>query len=114
MTLPRIAGWISREDYEAFKAVSPDLPASYEEWLATQQTTELEAHGGAVEKVVMNPYNFSVYCNASGMNPDSAGRAAFAVAEHRRKGERRRKEERRRRAKGKSPGTTAGSPTAAS
>jgi hypothetical protein len=85
MPLPRIAAWFRPDDYDAIKRLSPndpDLPDTFDEWLqaATKQIADLELNGIAVQKVVVNSKELSAWCRGSGVNPDSVGHSAFAVA----------------------------------
>ena len=84
---PRIGAWFRREDYEALKKLSPnepDLPDTFDEWeqIATKQVAEIETAGGLVEKVIIDPQEFAIWCRASGVKPDSVNRSAFAVQKH--------------------------------
>ncbi len=85
---PRIMGWLRREDYEAFKLLSPDdsdLPDTFDEWLklASQEIKYLKANNIIVKEVTIDPEEFAAYCRASGVDPNSHTRAAFTVAEER-------------------------------
>lgn len=85
---PRIAVWINRDDYDAFKGLSPndpDLPDAYDDWLkiATEQAAKLEASSIPVEKVIINPQQFAAYCRASGIDTNNVTRGGFAIVAYR-------------------------------
>jgi hypothetical protein len=84
MQVRRIGAWFRREDYDAFKKLSPDeynLPDTFDEWeeIAVNQVVQIEAAGGIVEKVILDPQEFALWCKASGVEPNGPSRAAFAV-----------------------------------
>jgi hypothetical protein len=84
MQIRRIGAWFRREDYDAFKKLSPDeynLPDTFDEWeeIANKQVAEIDATGGLVEKVIVNPQEFALWCKASGVEPNGPSRAAFAI-----------------------------------
>jgi hypothetical protein len=85
MPVARIAVWFRREDYDAFKRLSPsdpDLPDTFDEWfkIATEQIAKLEAKKIAIKKMVIDPKQLAEYCSRSKIKPDRVGREAFAVA----------------------------------
>jgi hypothetical protein len=75
--------WYRREDWERLLTVFADadrLPASYEQWLARAEAKclEYESDGAAVEKVIIDPETFPVWCRKRELKADAEARARFA------------------------------------
>ena len=73
-----------REDYQAIKALSPteyNLPDTFDDWneIATKQVAEMESNGLIVEKVIIIPQEFALWCKARNVKPDGPSRARFAI-----------------------------------
>ena len=84
MSRPKIIVSFTRDDYDAIKRFTPedpDLPDTFDEWrkLATNCITRLDAQGVAFKEVVIDSGGLAEYCKASGINPDTVGRDAYAV-----------------------------------
>jgi hypothetical protein len=83
MSNPSYMPWIRREDYEAFRRLTPkdDLPNTFDEWFdrAMKLIRDHEAHRRRVNKVEVEPQQFSAWCRASGVNPNDTTLGAFAV-----------------------------------
>jgi hypothetical protein len=91
MSDPSHMPWIRREDYDAFRRLSPRddyFPDTFDEWLRRMEEaiSNEEAHGRRVNNVEVDPQQFVAWCTASGVNPNSATLNAFTVGEaHKRK-----------------------------
>jgi hypothetical protein len=84
--------WFQREHYDAIRGLVTDepMPDSFEEWLetATKRINEMQAIGAIVDKVIIDPQQFTAYCLACGIDHNSATLGAFAVAMGRKQRER--------------------------
>src|SRR5438552_17269405 len=74
---PQPAIWIRREDYDAFKRLSPndpDFPDTYDEWFkdATEQIAKSESRGLVVDRIVVDPQQFAAFCKAGGIETNYA------------------------------------------
>lgn len=86
--------WIIRDDYPAFRRLfpnNPEFPASYNSWeqFARQQITETEVIGDSVRTAIIHPEDYTGWCNAAGLNYNSASLGAFAVVTDRQEQQRR-------------------------
>ena len=84
MNARSVGAWFRREDYPAIKALSPteyNLPDTFDEWneIATSQVAEMESNGMLVEKVIINPQEFALWCKTRNVKPDGPSRARFAI-----------------------------------
>jgi hypothetical protein len=72
------------DDYDEIRRIMSDgdrmLP-SYEVWLrdAEADVRKAESNGMQVERVMVEPYEFEVWCAANGMDKDSYAREQFAA-----------------------------------
>jgi hypothetical protein len=80
----RYIPWIERNNYDAVKRMIADdsMPNTLEEWIdkTLKQINEWLAAGIVVEKVVVNPDQFTAWCLASGVDHNLATLGAFTVA----------------------------------
>jgi len=93
MAQTRISVWFRSEDYEAIRRLIPnetELPPTFEEWreAAQEQIAELSAAGIGVRKAFINPYEFSRWCQASGVDHNMETLRSFAVVVDRKNMER--------------------------
>jgi hypothetical protein len=76
--------WFERDDYERVRRLIPNdkqIPGSFEEWeqAATKQIAELEARGIDIRKVIVDPTEYSVFCEVNGLERCIASLATFVV-----------------------------------
>jgi hypothetical protein len=76
--------WFEREDYERVRCLIPNdkqIPGSFDEWeeAATKQIAELEARGIDIRKVIVDPTEYSVFCEANGLERCIASLGTFVV-----------------------------------
>jgi hypothetical protein len=72
-----------QQTYKAIRALlipHPDIPVSYEEWLhlTANKIGDVEASGNTVQKVEVDPLEFSNYCYRKGLNCDTVALHHFA------------------------------------
>jgi hypothetical protein len=86
MRKPKIGPAIRKEDYEAFRKLSPDLPDTFGEWASNAADVDrrLKDRGVTVDRIVIDPDGFAAWTRVRGMNRDEAARRAFAVSKDRR------------------------------
>lgn len=87
---PQPAIWIRREDYDAFKRLSPNdpnFPDTYDEWLkdASEQIAKSEARGLVVDRIVVDPQQFAAFCKAGGIETNYATLGGYVIALNRKK-----------------------------
>ncbi len=90
MPRPKIGPAIRQEDFDAFKALSPDdpdLPAAFEEWRknAAEIDAKLKTLGVIVQRIPINPHEFAAWARKTGRDANEAARRAFAISKNRRK-----------------------------
>jgi hypothetical protein len=76
--------WFERDDYERVRRLIPNdkqIPGSFEDWeqVATKQIAELEARGIEIRKVVVDPTEYSLFCEANGLERCIASLGTFVV-----------------------------------
>lgn len=76
--------WVRREDYSEVRqlmADQEDWPATYDAWLRLAEENEQRALARAMQvvRVMIEPYEFDVWCAANGKAKDRMGRDAFAA-----------------------------------
>ena len=84
MSKRRILSWFRRQDYDVIRGLvadDPNLPNPFDEWseAATKELEKLESLGIVVRKAIINPREFSAWCQASGMDHNWATLGAFAI-----------------------------------
>ena len=81
-------GWFLPEDYEEAKQFCPDAArdADYEQWVTYAESIirELTQKMPTTEiiRVVIRPEKFRAWCEQHNLQPDSASRAVFAMAQY--------------------------------
>lgn len=80
----RALPWIRRGDYGDVKRLMEDGEAfaeTYEEWLrhAERQENDIAERGVATERVMIEPWEFEVWCAAMGFAKDNEARWQFAA-----------------------------------
>lgn len=76
--------WFRSGDYDEILRIMSDrdsMSNTYEVWLrgAEADYTKAESHGMRVERVMIEPYEFEVWCAANGMDKDAYARELFAA-----------------------------------
>ncbi|RUO97407.1 MAG: hypothetical protein EKK30_17010 [Hyphomicrobium sp.] len=76
--------WFRSGDYDEIRRIMSDghkMANSYEVWLkdAEAESKRAESHGMLVERVMIEPYEFEVWCAANGMDKDGYARELFAA-----------------------------------
>ena len=87
MRFTSVTPWLVKSDYDAFKKLAsddPELPDSYDEWeeIANEQVSAFRKSGLSIETILITPEEVQEYCDACGIEPDSAGRAAVAMRKY--------------------------------
>lgn len=74
------AGWILAEDYPSLLSLMPDMPPTFEAWLAgaTGRIAGAKAKGYAVYRAPLDAVRFRRWCAERGLGHDAASRQAFA------------------------------------
>ena len=76
--------WFLEPDYEQARDMmldSDSLPDRFEHWLKEAEQTEqrVKASGRKVARAIIDPFEFSIWCDDAGRQPDAAAREAFAT-----------------------------------
>jgi hypothetical protein len=76
--------WFRSGDYEDIRRIMSDghsMSASYATWLKVAEADALKAelHGMLVERVMIEPFEFEVWCAANEMPTDGYARELFAA-----------------------------------
>lgn len=76
--------WFRREDYSDLKRMmegGSTWAATYDEWLraAEVQEKQIRDSGAYVERVMVEPWEFEVWCAAMGLAMNEAARLQFAA-----------------------------------
>ena len=76
--------WFRSGDYDEIRRIMSDghrMSISYEVWLtgAEADPKKAESHGMRIERVMIEPYEFEVWCAANGMDKDGYARGLFAA-----------------------------------
>jgi hypothetical protein len=73
--------FVSREDWPEWCRVNPDIAGDYDVFLKglAKFCQDIEAEGGIVVKVNVQPSEFVAWCAHRGRNIDSKSRAAYAA-----------------------------------
>jgi hypothetical protein len=69
--------WFEREDYDFVRRLIPNdnhLPGSFDQWEKSvrNQIAQLQARGITICKVMVDPKEYSAYCEVKGVNPSIA------------------------------------------
>jgi hypothetical protein len=84
MPRPKIGPAIRQEDFDAFKALSPDdpdLPAAFEEWRknAAEIDAKLKTLGVIVQRIPISPQEFAAWARKTGRDANEAARRSPAA-----------------------------------
>jgi hypothetical protein len=76
--------WFEPDDYQQVRRLIPNdkqIPCSFEEWeeAATKQIAELEARGIEIRKVIVDPTEYSVFCESNGLERCIASLGTFVL-----------------------------------
>jgi hypothetical protein len=76
--------WFNRDDYERVRRLIPNdkqIPDSFDEWeqAATKQIAELELRGVPIRKVMVDPTEYSVFCEVKGLDRCIATLGTFVM-----------------------------------
>jgi hypothetical protein len=85
MQMPIGFPWYRREVYQDLRQLFVDgdrLPAAYDQWLQTAQSgaSQIEAQGGKIVKVYVDPRHFNYWCQKRQLPMDFRARQQFAAA----------------------------------
>jgi len=85
MQMPIGVPWYRREVYRELRELFEDgdrLPRDYDQWLdsATQGFAQIQAQGGLVLKVYLDPRHFRSWCQERQLKPDFRARQQFVMA----------------------------------
>jgi hypothetical protein len=76
--------WFERADYDFVRRLIPNdnhLPGSFDQWeqRARKQIAQLEARGVSICKIMVDPKEYSAYCEFRGMSPSVATLGTFVM-----------------------------------
>ncbi len=76
--------WFRYGDYDEIRRIMSDgdqMSTSYEVWLryAEAESRKAEAKGLRVQRIMIEPYEFEVWCAANGIDTDKDARELFAA-----------------------------------
>jgi hypothetical protein len=82
MVLKALAvAWFRKEDWARWRAIDPDFEPDYDHWLGKAEAVmkERESSEYVLEKVIIDPDEFTDWCRVNRQNVDSGARAVYAA-----------------------------------
>ena len=76
--------WFQRDDYERVRRLIPNdrhIPDTFDDWeqSAIKQIAQLEARGISIRKIMVDPQEYSVFCEVRGMAASIATLGTFVM-----------------------------------